>query len=342
MNAQVAGAPAALPARFYDGQLSRPHMVELQIGSGGIALRSPWLQRDYDWRRASVSERLQHAPRIIRFADGTFCEIDDQQGLDAALTAVGYRDSLVARSQRRWSHVIAAMALLVVAILALYRWGLPAAAAAAARRLPPSVESEIGARATKIVERQFGPSRLPQAQHDRVERLFDSIAPHDEHRFSVVLRDGGPVGANAFALPGGTVIVTDQLVALAPDDAALQGVLAHEIGHVENRHVIRQIISSTVVGAVVTLIAGDVSGVMAALPAVLADLSYSRDMEREADAYAVRLLRDQGVAVESFAELLQRLQTAHQGNDTPGWAGYLQTHPDTADRIAAIRKAIGR
>jgi hypothetical protein len=84
------------------------------------------------------------------------------------------------------------------------------------------------------------------------------------------------MGANAFALPGGTVVVTDQLLELSPDDAALAGVLAHEIGHVEHRHLMRQLISGTVVGVVATLLAGDTSSVMVALPAVLADLSYSR------------------------------------------------------------------
>jgi Zn-dependent protease with chaperone function len=339
VNADCAPVPRTVAASFYDGQLARPQAVELQVGVGGVVLLGPWLQREYDWNDTRMSERLQHAPRLIRFSDGTYCEVADQQGLDAALTAVGYRDSLVARSQRRWSHVMAAMALLVAAILALYRWGLPAAADAAARRVPPSVESGIGTRATAIVEQQFGPSRLAQPQRDRVQRLFDSIAPHDEHRFALVLRDGGAVGANAFALPGGTVVVTDQLVELAPDDAALQGVLAHEIGHVENRHLMRQIISGTVVGVVVTLIAGDVSGVMAALPAALANLSYSRDMEREADAYAVRLLKRKGIGVESFADLLQRLQTPHGQADAAGWARYLQTHPAPEDRIAAIRAA---
>jgi Zn-dependent protease with chaperone function len=206
-------------------------------------------------------------------------------------------------------------------------------------RIPPGVEDGIGTRAVKIIEQQLGPSKLAPAQADRVRRVFESIAPRDGRRFAVMLRDGGPFGANAFALPGGTVVVTDQLAELATDDAALAGVLAHEIGHVERRHLMRQVISSTVVGAVVTLIAGDVSGVTAALPAALANLSYSRDMEREADSYAVGLLKLRRIPIEPFAQLLQSLQAAHQGGQTSGSGQYLHTHPDTADRVAAIRAA---
>jgi Zn-dependent protease with chaperone function len=328
-----------LPALFYDGLRSQPQAVELRIGSGGIVVRGQTLQRGYDWRRARLSERLQHAPRVIRFADGGFCEISDQAGLDAALAAVGYHDSWVARSHRRWSHVLAAMAMLLAAIFALYRWGLPVAAERVARRIPPGVEAGIGTRAVKIVEQQFGPSKLAPEQTDRVQHVFGSIVPQDGRSFHLVLRDGGSFGANAFALPGGTVVVTDQLVQLAPNDAALAGVLAHEIGHVERRHLMRLVISGTVVGAVVTLIAGDVSGVSAALPAALANLSYSRDMEREADSYAIDLLKLRQIPIEPLAQLLQQLQTAHQGGQAHGWARYLQTHPDTEDRIAAIRAA---
>jgi Zn-dependent protease with chaperone function len=330
---------SVLAALFYDGLSSRPRAVELQIGSGGIVLAADGLQRRYDWQRVRMSERLHHAPRVIRFVDGSFCEVSDQAGLDAALTAAGFRDSWVARSQRRWSHVLGAVAALVVAVFAVYRWVLPVAADFGARRIPPGVEDRIGIRAAKIVEQRLAPTKLTGPQADRVWRVFDSVTPHDGRTFRLVLRDGGALGANAFALPGGTVVVTDQLVELAPQDAALAGVLAHEIGHVERRHLMRQVISSTVVGAVVTLIAGDVSGVAAGLPAALANLSYSREMEREADSYAVGLLKSKAMPVEPFAALLQRLQTAHGRSDQPGWASYLQTHPDTADRVAAIRAA---
>ena len=338
MSADPASVPHTVAASFYDGQLARPQAVELQIGAGGVVLLGPWLQRQYDWNDTRMSERLQHAPRLIRFADGTHCEVADQQGLDAALTAAGYRDSLVARSQRRWIHVTAAVALLVAGIFALYRWILPVAADYAVRTMPPQVEERIGIEASKFVEQQFARTKLGP-QTERIWRLFEAIAPQGGRPYRLVLVDGGPLGANAFALPGGTVVVTDQLIELAPDDASLQGVLAHEIGHVENRHLMRRLVSGTVVGAVVTLIAGDVSGVMVALPAALVNLSYSRDMEREADAYAVRLLKRKGIPVEPLADLLQRLQTAHGSGDASGWAHYLQTHPDTEDRIAAIRAA---
>ena len=335
----AAAAPPMLAARFHDGRSARPQAVELQIDGAGVVLRGEAFECRHDWSSVQVSERLQHAPRVIRFADGTFCEVADQAVLDALLASAGYRDSWVAGSQRRWGYVLGATVLLLATLFAMYRWGLPLAADRVARRIPPALEARVGAQATKFVEERFGPTKLSGAQADRAWRVFESIAPADGRDFRLMLRDGGPIGANAFALPGGTVVVTDQLLELSPDDAALAGVLAHEIGHVQRRHLMRQLISGTVVGAVATLLAGDTSNVMVALPAVLADLSYSRDMEREADAYAVDRLKLKNIPVGPFADLLERLQSAHQARGSPGWAPYLQTHPATGDRVAAIRAA---
>jgi predicted Zn-dependent protease len=338
VNSEPTAPRPRLAARYHDGLVARAHTVDLSIGPGGIVVSGEALRREYDWSGTRVSERLQLAPRLVRFSDGSFCEVADHEALDAALASIGYRDSWVARSQGRWSYVFGAAVLLMAAIWAGYRWALPAAADIAARRIPPEIEIGIGARATKIVEEQFAPSRLTQERRDHVRQVFDSIAPHDGHTFALLFRFGGQVGANAFALPGGTVFVTDELVELAPDDDALAGVLAHEIGHVENRHLMRQIISGTVLGVVSTLIASDASGLMAGLPATLANLSYSRDMERQADQYAVDRLKRKGIPLGSFASLLEQLQSSHAAQVT-GWASYLATHPDTADRIAAIRAA---
>jgi predicted Zn-dependent protease len=339
VSADPIGVPADVAASFYDGRVSRAHDVRLQIGANGLVLSSAWLQREYAWTDASLSERLRGAPRLIRFRDGSHCEVADQERLDAALAVAGYRDSWVARSQHRSRYVATCTVWLVVVLFAIYRWVLPVAADIAARWLPPGVEARLGAQAAKVIEQQFPRTQLTGAQADRVWRVFDSIVPQDGRTFRLVLRDGGPFGANAFALPGGTVVVTDQLVKLADDDAALAGVLAHEIGHVENRHLLRQIASRTVLGAVVTLIGGDVSGLAVGVPAALANLSYSRDMEREADAYAVTLLKSKGMPVEPLAGLLQRLRAAHGTEEASSWASYLRTHPDTADRVAAIRAA---
>jgi predicted Zn-dependent protease len=225
-----------------------------------------------------------------------------------------------------------------------YAFGLPRAADFAARRLPLSVEASIGQRAAEFFDRGvLQPSTLAPERQAHLESLFASIVPQgDPRHYRLEFRAGGRIGANAFALPGGTVVMTDELVRLAGGDDALLGVMAHEIGHVEQRHILRRMISGTVTAAAATLLVGDASGLVAAVPATLADMSYSRDMEREADTYAVGLLSANGVALEPFAHLLEKLQ-GERGNGgaarRPDADAYLSSHPDTAERVRAIRAA---
>ena len=133
----------------------------------------------------------------------------------------------------------------------------------------------------------------------------------------------------------------------------VEAVLAHELGHIEQRHFMRRLISSAIVGAVITLLSSEASGLLTALPATLADLAYSRDMEREADAFAVALLKRNGLSPEPLATMLERLERAHgekssksdkggkdgKGSDDIKVPRYLLTHPHTEERIAAIRAA---
>ena len=96
---------------------------------------------------------------------------------------------------------------------------------------------------------------------------------------------------NAFALPGGTVVLFDGLVDLAQDDDQILGVLGHELGHVRARHSTRQLLQALGVGAVAGLLWGDFSTVAANVPIVLGVMRYGRAFEDEADAFALAFMR---------------------------------------------------
>ena len=101
----------------------------------------------------------------------------------------------------------------------------------------------------------------------------------------------------------------------------------------------RRLFASAAVGAAAAVLFGDVSTVLAALPAILIDLDYSRAMEREADLYAVDLLRANGISTGSLATLFERMQKVHDKRGPKrDWPTYLSTHPPTPERIELLRK----
>ena len=341
-------APPVFAARYFDGRSSRPTPVQVEVEGGHLRLVADGLAREAALRELRVSERLAAAPRLITFADGAYLEADDHAAVDAALAVTGHRESWVVLAQNRWPYAVAAL-LLSIAVLALgYVKGLPMLAEALAYQVSPQVEAAIGQRAVAVIDRRlFGPSELPVAQRERLAARFAAMVPADARAYRIEFRTSR-IGPNAIALPGGIIVMTDELVRLMPDDDAVLGVLAHELGHIERRHFLRRLISSTVTGAVATLIAGDASGVLSALPATLAELSYAREQELEADAYAADLLRANGISPMALAQALEALEAAHRERagqretnaaSDERWRGYLSTHPDTDERIARLRAA---
>jgi Zn-dependent protease with chaperone function len=114
-------------------------------------------------------------------------------------------------------------------------------------------------------------------------------------------------------------------------------VLAHELGHLRERHALRGLLQASAVGALVAVWVGDVGSVATALPAFVLEARYSRDFEREADAYAAAVLGANGLGTRPLADLLARLE-ASQGGPRPrgGLVAYLSSHPATAERIRAL------
>ena len=219
----------------------------------------------------------------------------------------------------------------------LFSWALmlPLAAKGLAYALPPAVERQLGQGVLGFLDQHmFAPSQLDAARQQALRARFARLAtPGDsapEHR--IVFRKS-KIGPNAFALPSGDIVLTDEMVELLPDDEAIMGVLAHELRHLQQRHLTRRLIQTSAVGAGAALLFGDVSTVVATLPPLLLDLKYSRDVEREADDYAIAMLRQNGIALEHLAQVFVALGKLDQG--TP----YLSSHPASAERIERIRAA---
>lgn len=152
---------------------------------------------------------------------------------------------------------------------------------------------------------------------------------------------------NAFALPGGHVVLFSGLIGKAKSPEEVAGVLAHELGHVHHRHPNQRIIRQFSAGVVLRALGGDVG--------VLADttlsLGHSRDAEREADTFAIARLREARISPQALADYFARHEPA--AAQTPDGSGrllretlrkigdYASTHPAMASRAARFRAAAG-
>jgi predicted Zn-dependent protease len=169
------------------------------------------------------------------------------------------------------------------------------------------------------------------------------------------VRSSPRLGANALALPDGTIMVTDGMIlhilGKADDfdeqqQAQLAGVLAHEIGHIEKRHSVRVMARSSLTAAASAALFGDFSAVAAGVPAVVMNMVYSREMESEADGYAISLLKEKGISPAPLADLFDSLEQIHEEDPArrlPRWMAasmaYMASHPASAERSERLRRA---
>ncbi|MET0964331.1 MAG: M48 family metallopeptidase [Noviherbaspirillum sp.] len=323
-----------LTASYFDGLTSRRHRVFLAV-EGGMARISGDVERDCPLADLRVSEASRHGPRIVTFPDGAHLEIEDQAGFAQLLARTGHRDTVVARLQQSWRATLLAAAGMALALLLLWRYALPLAAELIAAAVPATVEQALGESALQALDRRMlAPSTLAPAEQARISAQFAQLASlqGQASRYRLLFRKSR-IGPNALALPSGQIVLTDELVRLLTDDSeALMGVLAHELGHLERRHLLRRIVHGAATGAAAMALFGDASGLVATLPALLLDLKYSRDAEFEADDYAAALMKASGLDPGRLALALQRL-----GGDEQHTAAYLSSHPATAERVERLR-----
>jgi Zn-dependent protease with chaperone function len=288
-----------------------------------------------------IMQAVGETPRVVRFVGGASCEVPDAGGFSALLASHGVAGGRVAGWERSRRIVLGALAMILLLGFVGYRYGLPAMAQATADRLPPYALDSLSSQIQRVVDGTvLKPTRLPHRRLASLLNAFDALRLPEETkgRLQLHFRNSEQLGANAMALPSGTIFVTDQLVELTADDRVVMAVIAHEAGHVHGRHGLRQIIQSTVMGALVTWYLGDVSALSAAAPTALLQAKYSRDLEREADAYAARILEMNGMPVSLLVDALEGLERAHGGAGEGGSLAYLSSHPATAERIAWLKE----
>lgn len=323
-------------AAYFDGQTSQRREVTLYGAGAYLHVSGPGVERRAKLSDVAVSERLGSAPRLIRFADGAFCEVRELDALQQLLDSLGHREAPVERWQRNVrAMAFSTLALLVLAVLA-YVYGVPWAAARIAERLPETVDESLSKQTlAQLDEEILQPSHLPQARQEQIALGFARLRKPRELPYTLRFASS-KLGANAFALPDGTVVLLDDLVKLCSNEE-IYGVLGHELGHVRHRHGVRMLLQGSLVGLFATWWLGDVSTLLATGPALLLQARYSRAFEAEADEDAVLLLRANGLSPSVLADALDKLAKAAGEKSDPNWVDYLSSHPATRERLAALR-----
>jgi Zn-dependent protease with chaperone function len=229
------------------------------------------------------------------------------------------------------------------ALFALY--GVPLGAHWLALRTPPSLARLVTNQTLAALDNHvLIPTKLSQARQQDILARFRTVSGWEKQsgpHYQLLIRDAPHIGPNAFALPDGRIVMTDQLVAMAQNDAEIDAVFAHEMAHVNHAHGLQRVYQASLVPAAIAFITGDASQMAqfaAVLPGILLQSAYSRAFEQQADDDAAALLRGHGEDPGHLADLLERMEhkSCGKGGCGPSWLG---SHPATAERAARLRRA---
>ncbi|MDC8760823.1 M48 family metallopeptidase [Janthinobacterium fluminis] len=233
-----------------------------------------------------------------------------------------------------WLGGLAGAALLLGA---LAWWQAPRAAAWLAGLVPVAVEEKLGLAVLAQVRAQGGLLDSGAAQQ-AVQRIGADLTRGSRYQYRWFVKKDASV--NAFAMPGGYVVVHTGLLEQAAGPTELAAVLAHEVQHIEQRHSLKQMIGALGWGALLSVTLGDVSGVAAPLAHQAGTLYFSRDMEEEADRLGFQALLRAHISPDGMLTFFQKLEKTTAGAAAlPAWAS---SHPQTGERIERIRALIAQ
>jgi len=335
-----------IAAGYFDGKDSVRHDVSVLIGAGKVKLVSRDVSLEFDARQVRVAPRLADTPRWLYLPGGGACVTLDNAAVDRFAREKPFTRTLN-RLEARPVYAVAAVALVVALVWLLIDRGLPPVVDYIAERIPRSAEKSLGEDTLEALGHNWlKPSTLPPNRMETLRRKFDELgmAAGDVGPLRLEFRASPAIGPNAFALPGGIIVVTDELVRLARNDEEVLAVLAHEIGHERYRHTMRHLLQGSATALIIAGVTGDIASttsLAASAPALLLQTKYSRDYEREADAFAITLLQKDGIGPQHFAAILKRLEYRTKDKHRLGLPTFLSTHPPTEEREALARGAAG-
>jgi Zn-dependent protease with chaperone function len=311
----------------------------------------------------SVSDRIGNITRKIGLYDQSIFETQANDQIDQLLSELNHQDKklqFLHHLETHWHWIATALLLTVVISFFTIYWGLPWASEKLAYSMPKVVSEKVSEGTLDILDKVLlEPSELDKQQQASIRQHFEEtlLSMHSKENANLSLTQSANYQLkfrklddipNALALPSGTIIITDALINMTDNQAEIDSVLLHEIGHIESRHGLQQIIHSSIVTIGLAMMIGDATAVeemLIALPTLLLQSHYSRKHETEADDYAFEQMVKLNIDPIHFAHLFEKMlawekydtATPSRPNEQDK-ANLLSTHPSSPERIQRARE----
>lgn len=330
-------------AFYYDGKTAERHDVEVEATPFSLIVtkgRDAW-----EWRYDEVKQTQGfHEGQPVRIEKGEEALVINDTGFLNSLSELTAGSDLrfgPPESKRKKFFLIPVLLFFTAALgLAVYFLVIPRVAAFAAEKVPPSFEDRLGT--TFIEELKFGMEECSSPETvDSVTAIMnileEAARPHP-YTFRVYVFKDEMI--NAFAAPGGHIVIFTGLLEATETPEELAGVLSHEMQHILLKHSTKGIFQDMSTEILLSLLLGDLDGV-SGMARSFGNMRYSRILEEEADRRGAELLIKANVDPGGLTSFFEKLGKAEGGMDEENLLRYVSTHPLTGERINYLKEQIG-
>lgn len=347
--------PGSFEGRFSDGKTARSRDALVSFTSRGLAIRVDGSSQDLVWPYGALatSEPLgSHAvDALLSYTYQPGASLFVPSGAFARRLVREAPHLTTGAARRRAAVPWLWAAAGIVAVIASVSMLQLSPARFIASLLPEKVRSSLGEQTVRAMVRDKGFCERAEgkAALDKLATRLTKAGSRDKP-FDIVVADWGLV--NAFATPGDKIVLTRGLIEKAGDADEVAGVLAHEMGHAIALHPETSVVRGLGLTAAMELLLGGGGGTMGNIGVLLAQLSYTRQAEAEADETALSLLKNAGISAAGFGRFFRRMGKDDEGDEpatdnrnvmkkpsSGGVLDMLRTHPPTADRIRRVDSA---
>jgi predicted Zn-dependent protease len=310
------------------------HFVITYFKSDGIETSKFWEIEKINKQEFGIATKLGFA---YQSEPAECIEIIDIKALDSIFVAYANthlsKEKLDVKLGKKLPLLIAFLIGIVALVILFYWYGLPKLADTVAMRIPIETEREFG---TRILNSFITQEAIKSEDSEDLQAFFDSLHFDSSHTVKLHLINSNVV--NAFALPGGHILVYQGIIDKIEKPEQLAALLGHEYSHIKLRHSMRSMVKGMASGALLSLVIGDASGLMGGLVQnadEFRQLNYSREFEKESDDNGMELMYQNNYDLNGMVGLMQVLQTEEKKLNKTGIRipEFLSSHPLTNERI---------
>lgn len=335
-----------LKATFFDGTVREGKPVTIELLSESIKIQTVGIEYTSPlyWQITHIKQLRHHKPQYVMLQHTVTTKLYLELSKDDFTTQVApyYRNySLIhpvkEKSGSALKPILVFVSIVIAFFACLYFFIVPWAAEQFATVVPKETEVEIGDNLFKSTIAEY---TVNDSATKIINAFFRQVNRPQDYDIRITVVKNAQV--NAFAMPGGNIVVFDGILNKMDAYPQLAALLGHEFSHVQHRHTTRSIFRSLGNYLFISAIFGDVSGVAGMIGEhanSLKDLGYSRSLEHEADEEGFKLLVQNNIDPKGMIQLFEKLEEETKGQEIPE---FLSSHPVTQSRKDFAQDEIGK